>query len=61
MKLTTTKKITLTKAEYEVLTRFEETIDEMDLNAEEIESLLFNIYRGRGSDDYGTLIEYDEH
>lgn len=56
---TITHKITLTKAEREVLTNFERMIDDMDLSAEELESLLWGIYWGKKSDDNGILIEYE--
>lgn len=61
MRFTMTKAITLTKTERDVLTRFEAMIDEMHLNAEEIEQLLFDIYCDKtcsaGSD---ILISYVE-
>jgi len=59
MRFTVTKTIILNKAERDVLTRFEAMIDEMNLNADEIEQLLFDIYRDKthstGSD---ILINY---
>lgn len=47
MEYTVTRTITLNKTERGVLTRFEAMIDEMDLNADEIEELLFAIYRDK--------------
>ena len=47
MRFTTTKTIILNKTERDVLTRFEAMIDEMNLNADETEQLLFDIYRDK--------------
>ena len=59
MRFTVSKTIILNETEREILTRFEEMIDEMDLNAEELEELLFEISRDKthsaGSD---ILISY---
>ena len=59
MRFTVTKTIILNKAERDILKRFESMIDEMNLNADEIEQLLFDIYRDKthsaGSD---ILINY---
>jgi hypothetical protein len=59
MRFTVTKTIILNKAERDVLKRFESMIDEMNLNADEIEQLLFDVYRDKthsaGSD---ILINY---
>ena len=59
MRFSVTKTIILNKAERDVLKRFEEMIDQMNLNADEIEQLLFDIFRDKthsaGSD---ILISY---
>lgn len=57
MKFTVAKTISINKTEREILTRFEEMIDEMDLNAEELEGLLFMISRGKTRSD-DILINY---
>ena len=57
MRFTVSKTIILNETEREILTRFEEMIDEMDLNAEELEELLFEISRGRTRSD-NILINY---
>lgn len=57
MRFTVAKTITLNKTEREILTHFEEMIDDMDLNAEELEELLFEISRGRTRSD-NILINY---
>ena len=59
MRFTVTRTIILNKAERDILKRFESMIDEMNLNADEIEQLLFDVYRDKthsaGSD---ILINY---
>ena len=57
MRFTVSKTIILNETEREIRTRFEEMIDEMDLNAEELEELLFEISRGRTRSD-NILINY---
>ena len=57
MRFTVSKTIILNETEREILTRFEEMIDEMDVNAEELEELLFEISRGRTRSD-NILINY---
>lgn len=47
MRFTVTKTIILNKAECDILKRFESMIDEMNLNADEIEQLLFDVYRDK--------------
>ena len=59
MRFTVAKTITINKTEREILTRFEAMIDEMDLDATQLEQLLFDIYRGKtGSDD--IFINYED-
>jgi len=59
MKFAVSKTITIDKTEREILTRFEAMIDEMDLDATQLEQLLFDIYRGKtGSDD--IFIKYED-
>lgn len=59
MRFNVTKTITLNKAERDVLVRFEAMIDEMDLNAEEIEELLFAIYRDKDKSMGDIFIKYE--
>ena len=58
MKFNVVKTITINKTERDVLTRFEAMIDEMDLNAEEIEELLFAIYRDKDKSMGDIFINY---
>ena len=59
MRFTVTRTIILNKTERDILKRFESMIDEMNLNADEVEQLLFDIFRDKthsaGSD---ILISY---
>lgn len=54
--------LTLTLTEREVLERFEQEIDEANLNAEEIKQLLFDIYHGKTNTEINIDINYlDEY
>jgi len=46
MKFKNSTTVIINKTEREILTRFEYMIDELDLDAEELEQLLYDISRG---------------
>ena len=61
MRFNSSTTVIVNKTECEILTRFEQMIDELNLNAEELEQLLFDISRGKTNcKEYNILIKYED-